>query len=146
MPNPVHHVWVTQLCMLLASLTTFHCAHAQPNRGEWRGGPSTAFLPTDAGLWGAGGVVSTAAAAMKSGKQEWVTCPAGIQPGNPDFGKGQFSQGVSYGIPMMQVIYLVGFSLHCERYTASKHVVCHVASRCHPAVQVTLPSRLQFAL
>jgi hypothetical protein len=40
---------------------------------------------------------------MKKPKQEAVTCPAGVQPGNPDLGKGQFSQGVSYGIPMMQV-------------------------------------------
>jgi hypothetical protein len=107
MPNPVHRVWmVTQLCLLLAmaTLATVHHANAQPlNRRAFSGGD--ALLPTseDVTSWGADGAVLTAAAPMRSGKQEPVTCPAGVQLGNPDFGKGQFSQGVSYGIPMMQV-------------------------------------------
>jgi hypothetical protein len=97
---PLHRAWVPQLCLLLLA-TLLSSIHAHTNSG----GPITAFAPTDAVLapLGATGAVSTAAALTNNGKQEAVTCPAGIEPDNPDFGKGQFSQGVSYGIPMMQV-------------------------------------------
>jgi hypothetical protein len=90
-------------CLLLAALAAcLSSAHAQP------GMPISWLLPTDEGLLGQwlpsspqpGPVYVAAAAAADDAP---VTCPAGVEPGNPDFGKGQFSQGVSYAIPMMQV-------------------------------------------
>ncbi|WIA42908.1 hypothetical protein OEZ86_008822 [Tetradesmus obliquus] len=77
--------------------------------GGWRPKPGAknhpyCSLPTSsASLFRAAAAAAAAAAADPA-----ATCPPGPQPGNPDYGKGQSSQRVSYGIPMMQVDKLAG--------------------------------------
>jgi hypothetical protein len=113
---------VVLLCLVLAALATCHssvpaaaAAHGLAS-AQHGGAQGSLFMPLVTDLPKATADVSTAAVAAllrcrsapinatTEPPTEPITCPAGLlQPGNPDFCKGQFSQGVTYGIPMMHV-------------------------------------------
>jgi hypothetical protein len=109
-------------CLLLAALAAF-----PKSTTAHHGAPISGLLPTDAvsSSEAVSVPVSAAAAVTAAADDEPVTCPTGLEPGNPDWGKGKTSQGVSYAVPMLQV------SAHvCCRaagpYRRSSVLECHV--------------------
>jgi hypothetical protein len=117
------------LCLILAALAA--CCSSATSAPFFNPADAPSILETSTTSSSSSGKASAAAAALLRGAPEDLvtTCPSGPQPGNPDFGKGQFSQGVSYGIPMMQVRYkteeiqdshaLLQVLVHCTHFSIS---------------------------